>query len=117
MTAIMAVCMLGAHDQEWFRGVYSETYRPLLAYARRRVDHATADEADRDVLMLVAWEELSHAEIGQALGISANALATRVQSPPGSQTACGAPGRRDHDRCERLGYLADDGHVRLRRLC
>ena len=157
---MMAVCMLGAHDKDWFRGVYSETYRPLLAYARRRVDHATADEvvadtfltawrrredvpdgserlwlfgvarnmirnatrsnrrrqaahdrlrianppeaidsvadaaddrstllrtalgslseADREVLMLVAWEELSHAEIGQALGISANASAIRV---------------------------------------
>ncbi|WP_423919258.1 RNA polymerase sigma factor [Candidatus Poriferisodalis sp.] len=160
MTAMMAVRMLGAHDHDWFRGVYSETYRPLLAYARRRVDHATADEvvadtfftawrrrddvpdgserlwlfgvarnmirnaarsnwrrqaahdrlrianppeaidnvadaaddrstmlrtalgslseADREVLMLVAWEELSHAEIGQVLGISANASAIRV---------------------------------------
>ena len=160
MTAMMAVCMLGAHDKDWFRDVYFETYRPLLAYARRRVDHATADEvvadtfltawrrrddvpdgserlwlfgvarnmirnaarsnrrrqaahdrlrianppeaidsvadaaddrstllrtalgflseADREVLMLVAWEELSHAEIGQVLGISANASAIRV---------------------------------------
>ena len=160
MTAMMAVCMLGAHDKDWFRGVYFETYRPLLAYARRRVDHATADEvvadtfltawrrrddvpdgserlwlfgvarnmirnaarsnrrrqaaydrlrianppaavdsvadaaedrstllrtalsslseADREVLMLVAWEQLSHAEIGQILGISVNASAIRV---------------------------------------
>ncbi|WP_428122721.1 RNA polymerase sigma factor [Candidatus Poriferisodalis sp.] len=28
--------------------------------------------------MLVAWEELSHAEIGQVLGISPNASAIRV---------------------------------------
>ena len=28
--------------------------------------------------MLVAWEELSHVEIGQALGISPNAVAIRV---------------------------------------
>ena len=35
-------------------------------------------EEDREILMLVAWEELSHAEIGEALGISANAVAIRV---------------------------------------
>ena len=157
---MMAVHMLGAHDQNWFRGVYAETYRPLLAYARRRVDRETADEvvaetfltawrrreevpdgserlwlfgvarnfisnawrsnrrrgamqdrlrvvagaesadpvaletderaallrtalgalseADREILMLVAWEELSHAEIAQVLGISANAVAIRI---------------------------------------
>ena len=151
---------MAARDQEWFRGIYSENYRALLAYARRRTDAATADdivadafltawrrrddvpggaerpwlfgvarnlirnaarskrrrraaqarlelvrppeaddpadsasderstllraaldalsEADREVLMLVAWEELRHAEIGQVLGISANAAAIRV---------------------------------------
>lgn len=35
-------------------------------------------EADREILMLVAWEEMSHAEIGQAMGISPNAVAIRV---------------------------------------
>lgn len=35
-------------------------------------------EADREILMLVAWEGMSHAEIGQAMGISANAVAIRV---------------------------------------
>ena len=35
-------------------------------------------EADREILMLVAWEELSHVEIGQAIGISPNAVAIRV---------------------------------------
>ncbi len=157
---MMAVCMAAAHDEDWFRSLYAEAYRPLLAYARRRADRATADEvvadtfltawrrrddipdgaerpwlfgvarnmirnaarashrremvqhrlrvahpaetiemvepeiddraallrsalgdlseADREVLMLVAWEELSHAEIGAVLGISANASAIRV---------------------------------------
>lgn len=160
---MMALHMLRPHDQDWFRGVYDETYRPLLAYARRRVDPATADEvvadtfliawrrrsevpdgservwlfgvarnmirnalragrrrqaahdrlrsatateptgslevspepvderaallraaldrlaaSDRELLMLVAWEELSHAETATVLGISANAVAIRV---------------------------------------
>ena len=35
-------------------------------------------EADREILMLVAWEELSHAEIGEAMGISPNAVAIRL---------------------------------------
>ncbi len=35
-------------------------------------------EEDREILMLVAWEELSHAEIGQTMGISPNAVAIRV---------------------------------------
>ena len=35
-------------------------------------------ETDREILMLVAWEELSHAEIAQVLGISANAVAIRT---------------------------------------
>ena len=38
----------------------------------------TLREADREILMLVAWEELSHAEIGRAMGISPNAVAIRV---------------------------------------
>lgn len=147
-------------DQDWFRALYHENYRPLLAYARRRVDGPTADEvvadtfltawrrrdavpdgqerpwlfgvarntirnalrtarrqvavqeklrglpqlapvgpsveagderaailrsalnslseADREILMLVAWEELSHAEIGQMLNLTPNAVAIRV---------------------------------------
>ena len=35
-------------------------------------------EADREILMLVAWEEMSHAEVGEAMGISPNAVAIRV---------------------------------------
>lgn len=34
--------------------------------------------ADQEVLRLSAWEELSHAQIGQVLGITANAAAIRV---------------------------------------
>ena len=33
---------------------------------------------DREILTLVAWEGLSHAEIGETLGISPNAVAIRV---------------------------------------
>lgn len=36
-----------------------------------------ADE-DRDVLTLMAWEGLSHAEIGEVLGCSANAVGIRI---------------------------------------
>lgn len=35
-------------------------------------------EEDREILMLVAWDGLSHAEIGEALCISPNAVAIRV---------------------------------------
>ncbi len=161
----MSVRMLRARDEEWFRSLYHDNYRPLLAYARRRVDRAVADEvvadtfltawrrrddipdgnerpwlfgvarntirnaarasrrqrgvreklrglpkpapansapadsssagvderasvlraalsglseADREVLMLVAWEELSYDEIGQMLYLTPNAVAIRV---------------------------------------
>ena len=157
--------MLRARDEEWFRSLYHDNFRPLLAYACRRVDQATADEvvadtfltawrrrddipkgherpwlfgvarnairnaarasrrqrrvrekllglpnpalvdsapadsssegvderapvlrtalnglseADREVLMLVTWEELSYAEIGQMLEMTPNAVAIRV---------------------------------------
>jgi RNA polymerase sigma-70 factor (ECF subfamily) len=43
----------------------------LDALARLRPD-------DRELLRLVAWEELSHAEIGRVLGITANAVAIRL---------------------------------------
>jgi len=145
-------------DREWFRSLFHENYRPLLAYARRRVDAGTADdvvaetllvawrrrdavpsgherpwlygiarnvirnsarsarrqqafhqtlrglaqpkpseseavdeqaevmrsalcelsEDDREILMLVTWEELSYADVGRVLDISANAVAIRV---------------------------------------
>jgi RNA polymerase sigma-70 factor (ECF subfamily) len=35
-------------------------------------------ESDRELLRLVAWEELSHAEIAAVLGISVNAVAIRL---------------------------------------
>ena len=145
-------------DREWFRSLFHENYRPLLAYARRRLDAATADdvvaetflvawrrrdavpsgherpwlygiarnvirnstrserrlqafqqtlrgvpqsrpsdseavdeqaevmrsalcelsEDDREILMLVTWEELPYADVGRVLDISANAVAIRV---------------------------------------
>jgi RNA polymerase sigma-70 factor, ECF subfamily len=39
---------------------------------------ATLRHVDREALLLVLWEELSHAEAGQVLGCSANAVAIRV---------------------------------------
>ena len=161
----MRVDLSRTRDDKWFRALYHDNYRPLLAYARRRVDQATADEviadtfliawrrrddipdeherlwlfgvarniirntsratrrqravheklrrlpwsaatdpsaadpaseadderavvmrsalgrlaeADRELLMLVAWEELSYAEIGQILDLTPNAVAIRV---------------------------------------
>lgn len=156
----MSVRLLRPRDEGWFRALYHDNYRPLLAYARRRVDVSTADEvvvetfliawrrrddvpdeherlwlfgvarntirnasrsarrqiavtkklrglprssatdpadeagderavvlrsalgslseADREVLMLVAWEELSYAEIGQMLDLTPNAVAIRI---------------------------------------
>ena len=146
-------------DRDWFTSLYHDSYRMLLAYARRRVDEQTADEVvadtflvawrrrdevpegyerawlfgvarntiltaarsarrrnalngklsgairpgwtdgwsdvsdrvdalvpalrelreeDRELLMLVAWDELSHVEIAQAMGITPNAVAIRV---------------------------------------
>ena len=160
-------CLMGVEsansrnrNEDWFTRLYHDSYRMLVAYARRRVDEQTADEVvadtflvawrrrdeipegferpwlfgvarntiltanrsarrrnalngklcnatrppawtddrgeasnradamvpalrslreeDREILMLVAWEDLSHAEIGQTMGISPNAVAIRV---------------------------------------
>jgi RNA polymerase sigma-70 factor (ECF subfamily) len=35
-------------------------------------------DADQELLRLVAWEELDHAEIAQVLGVSVNAVAIRL---------------------------------------
>ena len=53
---MMADCMAVHEDyeQEWFRGIYNDAYQPLLAYARRRVDAAIADEVVADTF-LTAW--------------------------------------------------------------
>ncbi|MGH2463414.1 MAG: RNA polymerase sigma factor [Candidatus Limnocylindria bacterium] len=39
---------------------------------------ARMSAADQELLRLVAWEELSHAEIAEVLGISVNAVAIRL---------------------------------------
>lgn len=39
---------------------------------------ATLDPDDQELLRLVAWEELSHGEIGVVLGVTANAVAIRL---------------------------------------
>lgn len=41
-------------DREWFRSLFHGNYRPLLAYARRRVDPVTADDVVAETF-LVAW--------------------------------------------------------------
>jgi RNA polymerase sigma-70 factor, ECF subfamily len=55
--------------------------------ASRRVEHDATDldgvlgslpEADREVLMLAAWEGLDPSEIGRVLGCTANAAAVRL---------------------------------------
>jgi DNA-directed RNA polymerase specialized sigma24 family protein len=49
----------------------SEPGPALIALARLRDD-------EQELLRLVAWEQLSHAEIGTVLGITANAVAIRL---------------------------------------
>lgn len=39
---------------------------------------AQLSDADREILRLMAWEDLSHAEIATVLGISPNAVAIRI---------------------------------------
>lgn len=52
---------------------------PRLSALPRVLDAmAHLSDADRDILRLVAWEELSHAEIATVLGISPNAVAIRM---------------------------------------
>lgn len=43
-----------------------------------RIALARLKPADQELLRLSAWEELTHAQIGQVLGITANAAAIRV---------------------------------------
>lgn len=53
--------------------------------SRARVQAAMArlPEADREVLQLVFWDGLSHAEAGQVLGCTANAVALRLHKARG----------------------------------
>ncbi|MEP7023002.1 MAG: RNA polymerase sigma factor [Actinomycetota bacterium] len=48
------------------------------AVARLRAAMSTLRPADREALTLVLWDDLSHADAGQVLGCSANAVAIRV---------------------------------------
>ena len=63
--------------------VTSPTWTDAWSYTSDRADALLPAlrelrEEDRELLMLVAWEELPHAEIAQAMGISPNAVAIRV---------------------------------------
>jgi RNA polymerase sigma-70 factor (ECF subfamily) len=55
----------------------SEEVRP--EHAEIRLALASLRPADREVLQLVLWEELSHVEAAALLGCSANALETRYR--------------------------------------
>jgi RNA polymerase sigma-70 factor, ECF subfamily len=59
----------------------------LLAALRR------LPEREREALMLVLWEDLSHAEAAQVLGCSANAVAIRVHRAKTRLRAALAPAR------------------------
>ncbi len=59
---------------------------PLMLALRR------LPAAERAALMLVTWEQLSHAEAGQVLGCSANAVAIRVHRAKGRLRQALAPG-------------------------
>jgi RNA polymerase sigma factor (sigma-70 family) len=50
-------------------------------------------EREREALMLVLWEDLSHAEAAQVLGCSANAVAIRVHRAKTRLRAALAPAR------------------------
>ena len=186
----MGVRLLCAHDQDWFRALYHENYRPLLAFARRRVDRVTADEvvadtfltawrrrdavpdgqerpwlfgvarntirnalrtarrqttvkerlrglpqlavddpaveagderaavlrsaldrlseSDREILMLVAWEELSYADIGLVLGLTPNAAAIRVHR---ARKRLAEQTDRLSGRFDRMKDPSGDGHT------
>jgi RNA polymerase sigma-70 factor, ECF subfamily len=52
--------------------------RPPAALAAVTDGLATLPEGDQEVLRLAAWEDLSHTEIGQVLGITPNAAAIRL---------------------------------------
>ena len=54
----------------------TETEAPSLAPVAAALEQLKP--ADRELLLLVAWDELPHAEIGQLLSISPNAVAIRI---------------------------------------
>ena len=62
-------------------------------FALEALAHLSA--SDQELLRLVAWEELTHAEIGQVLGISVNAVAIRLHRARArfSSTFVKGPGR------------------------
>ena len=75
------------HRRNALAGKLCQSRDPLWTSDRREsTDRAdallpalqTLRESDREILMLVAWEELSHAEIGHVLGLSPNAVAIRI---------------------------------------
>ena len=70
-------------DREWFRSLFHENYRPLQAYARRRVDSVTADDVVAETL-LVAWRRRDAAPAGHErpwlYGIARNVVRNSARS-------------------------------------
>ena len=70
-------------DREWFRSLFHGNFRPLLAYARRRVDPATADDVVAETL-LVAWRRRDAAPSGHErpwlYGIARNVIRNSARS-------------------------------------
>lgn len=52
---------------------------PRLEDAGLAAALATLEEDDREILRLVAWDGLSHAQVGDLLGITESAVSSRVQ--------------------------------------
>ena len=53
---LMGVGTASNRDRDWFTSLYHDSYRMLLAYARRRVDEQTADEVVADIAAFVKRE-------------------------------------------------------------
>ena len=83
----------GQGAEERFSEIYRALYGRVHAYAERRLGREAADEvaaetflvawqrlsdADREVLALVAWEELPVAEAARSLGCSAPVFSVRL---------------------------------------
>ena len=70
-------------DREWFRSLFHANYRPLLAYARRRVDAGTADDVVADTF-LVAWRRRDAVPAGHErpwlYGIARNVIRNSARS-------------------------------------
>ena len=70
-------------NERWFTDIYHANYRRMLAYARRRVDSATADEVVADTF-LVAWRRRDSVpegtETAWLYGVAKNTISTALRA-------------------------------------